>query len=115
MIIYNLYGGDSDYVLITINLINILIYVHSKMIFIHKTLNTYLIILHLFSLIQIICSILDSYFEYNFIIKYTITFFNIVFIIIFNYKSKKIIKKYTQNINQLNELTLNSIELNSMV
>tara|TARA_Y100000589_G_C27159165_1_gene632048 strand:- start:1027 stop:1983 length:957 start_codon:yes stop_codon:yes gene_type:complete len=115
MIIYNLYGSDSDYVLITINLINIFIYLHSKIIFIHKTLNIYLIILHLFSLIQIICSILDLYFEYNFIIKYTIMFFNIIFIIIFNYKSKKIIKKYNQSINELNELTLNSIELNTMV
>ena len=64
----------------------------------------------------IICSILDSYFEYNFIIKYTILFFNLVFIIFFNYRRKKIIREYNQNLNESTfESTFESIELNTIV
>ena len=115
MIIYNLYDTNSNYVLLIINLVSIFIYIYSSKIFIHKNLNIFLIILHLFSLIQIICSILDSYFEYNFIIKYSILFLNFIFLVIFNYKRKKILNDFNKNINQLNELTLNSIELNTVV
>ena len=96
MVIYNLYGINSNYVLLTINILSILIYLYSKMIFIHKNLTKYLIVLHLFSLMQIICSILDSYYEYNFIIKYSILFFNFVILIYFNNKEKWIVNKYNE-------------------
>jgi hypothetical protein len=104
MIIYNYYKNQSNYVLITINIINIFIFSFIKKIFIYNVLNIYLIILHLISLLLIICSILDIYFNYNFIIKYCILSIQLILIFYFNKKRNCIIKKY-------NEISCELIEL----
>lgn len=89
MIIYNLYEDNSDYVLIILNTFSILIYLISKNIYINNKLNYYLITLHLISILLIVCSILDRYFEYNYIIKYCILLINIILVVYFN-KNKKL-------------------------
>lgn len=89
MIIYNLYEDYSDYVLIILNTFSILIYLISKNIYINNKLNYYLIILHLISILLIVCSILDKYFEYNYIIKYCILVVNIILVVYFNYNKIK--------------------------
>lgn len=118
MIVYNYYGNNSNYVLILINILNIFIFIFLKNIFIHSSLNIYLLILHVISLLLIICSILDVYFYYNFIIKYLILTIYIILFLYFNYKRVRIVKKYNENLNKLNELTyenINSIEMNTIV
>jgi len=109
MIIYNLYEESSDYILLVINFINILIYFYSNTIFNNKRLVYYLIILHILSVLLIICSILDSYYEYTFIIKYCILFINIITILYFNYNSKKIIS------NDILSEIYEHIEMNTIV
>ena len=110
MIIYNLYKIQSNYILIFINLINIFIYVYLKIIFIDKRLNNYLIVLHIISLLLIICSILDSEYKYIYIIKYSILFINLLCLIYFNYKQKKIVKNDNKD-----KIMKNLIELYSVV
>jgi len=109
MIIYNLYEESSDYILLVINFINILIYFYSNTIFNNKRLVYYLIILHILSVLLIICSILDSYYEYTFIIKYCILFINFITILYFNYNSKKIIS------NDILSEIYEHIEMNTIV
>ena len=115
MIIYNLFENDSNYVLLAINSSNILLYIFTRSIFISNKLNLYLIVLHFLSILLIILSILDNYFEYNYVIKYTLLFINLIILLSFNYKRYNIVKEYNNNVNRLNELSFESIELNSMV
>jgi hypothetical protein len=109
IIIYNYYNNESDYVLVLYNIINIIIYLKSKDIFIYRKFNIYLIILHSISILLVICSILDKYFKYNIFIKYSILFINIILLIYFNYQKIFIINKFHQP--RVNQIT-NNIELN---
>jgi len=56
---------------------------------------------------------LDNYFEYNFIIKYSLFGINIIIFGCFNFKSKKMILNF-QPSNSNNNIMNNSIELSDL-
>ena len=91
IILYNEYIELSNYSLIFINFINIIIYFYSSNIFNNLKNNYNFIFLHIISIIQIIFSLTNDLYDYIYTIKYTVFGLNVIYIFYLNYNFKKII------------------------